>query len=125
MLGAQPAARHHQAGAIPPGVDQPEVYRQRSGGAILPEGTSWVEATAELRKAYVPHPELNPALAGRDKNCGDAELVQRARRAGAVVWGKTNVPLMLGDWQTYNAIYGTTYLLGIAFGAVVVVMMPT
>ncbi|MFL6689266.1 MAG: amidase family protein [Alphaproteobacteria bacterium] len=50
----------------------------------------------------------NPALAGRDKNCGDAELVQRARRAGAVVWGKTNVPFMLGDWQTYNAIYGTT-----------------
>jgi hypothetical protein len=31
----------------------------------VPEGISWVEATAELRKAYVPHPELNPALAGR------------------------------------------------------------
>jgi len=54
-----------ERGTIPPGVDHPEVYRQRSGGAILPEGTSWVDATAQLRKAYVPHPELNPALAGR------------------------------------------------------------
>jgi phthalate 4,5-dioxygenase oxygenase subunit len=52
-------------GTIPPGVDQPDVYRQRSGGIILPDGTNWVEATQELRKAYVPHPELNPALAGR------------------------------------------------------------
>jgi phenylpropionate dioxygenase-like ring-hydroxylating dioxygenase large terminal subunit len=51
--------------ALPPGVDHPEVYRQRSGGVILPEGTNWVEATHELRKAYVPHPELDPALAGR------------------------------------------------------------
>jgi amidase len=49
-----------------------------------------------------------PPFAGRDKNCADAELVARARGAGAVVWGKTNVPLMLGDWQSYNAIYGTT-----------------
>src|SRR5437870_13398526 len=54
-----------ERGTIPPGVDHPEVYRQRSGGAVLPEGTSWVEATAELRKAYVRHPELNPALSGR------------------------------------------------------------
>jgi phthalate 4,5-dioxygenase oxygenase subunit len=54
-----------QDGTVPPGVDQPEIYRQRSGGIILPEGTNWVEATQELRKAYVPHPELNPALAGR------------------------------------------------------------
>ena len=54
-----------ERGTIPPGVDHPEVYRQRSGGVIVPEGTNWVEATAELRKAYVPHPELNPALAGR------------------------------------------------------------
>jgi hypothetical protein len=54
-----------ERGTIPPGVDHPEVYRQRSGGVIVPEGISWVEATAQLRKAYVAHPELNPALAGR------------------------------------------------------------
>jgi len=27
---------------------------------------------------------------------------------GAVVYGKTNVPLMLADWQSFNDIYGTT-----------------
>lgn len=49
-----------------------------------------------------------PPFASRDSNCADAELVARARGAGAVIWGKTNVPLMLGDFQSYNAIYGTT-----------------
>ena len=49
-----------------------------------------------------------PPFASRPKNCADAELVARTRAAGAVIWGKTNVPLMLSDWQSYNAIYGTT-----------------
>lgn len=38
----------------------------------------------------------------------DALAVQRLRAAGAVIFGKTNVPLMLADWQSFNAIYGTT-----------------
>jgi len=38
----------------------------------------------------------------------DALAVQRLKAAGAVILGKTNVPLMLGDWQSYNEIYGTT-----------------
>jgi amidase len=38
----------------------------------------------------------------------DAVAVRRLKAAGAVVIGKTNVPLRLYDWQTYNAIYGTT-----------------
>jgi phthalate 4,5-dioxygenase oxygenase subunit len=54
-----------ERGTVPPGVDHPEVFRQRSGGIILPEGTNWVAATEELRKAYVTHPELDPAKAGR------------------------------------------------------------
>ena len=37
-----------------------------------------------------------------------ALAVERAERAGAVVLGKTNVPLNLGDWQSYNEIYGVT-----------------
>jgi amidase len=28
--------------------------------------------------------------------------------AGAVIFGKTNVPLSLAEWQSYNEIYGTT-----------------
>jgi amidase len=38
----------------------------------------------------------------------DAVAVARLKAAGAVVLGKTNVPLMLADMQTYNAVYGTT-----------------
>ena len=38
----------------------------------------------------------------------DAVSVTRVKAAGAVVLGKTNVPVALGDWQSYNDIYGTT-----------------
>jgi amidase len=38
----------------------------------------------------------------------DAVVVARVRAAGAVVLGATNVPLALGDLQTYNDLYGTT-----------------
>lgn len=38
----------------------------------------------------------------------DALAVQRLTAAGANVFGKTNVPIRLADFQSYNAIYGTT-----------------
>ncbi len=38
----------------------------------------------------------------------DSVVVERLRAAGAVVFGKTNVPFALGDLQSYNAIYGST-----------------
>jgi amidase len=38
----------------------------------------------------------------------DALTVTRVKDAGGVILGKTNVPLGLGDWQSYNEIYGTT-----------------
>ncbi len=38
----------------------------------------------------------------------DSVVVERLRTAGATLFGKTNVPLNLGDFQSYNAIYGTT-----------------
>jgi amidase len=38
----------------------------------------------------------------------DALAVTRVKAAGAVVLGKTNVPLSLADWQSYNDIYGST-----------------
>ncbi len=47
--------------------------------------------------------------AGKDwRPQDDAILVRRAKAAGAVIAGKTNVPLALADWQSYNDIYGTT-----------------
>jgi amidase len=38
----------------------------------------------------------------------DALAVARFRAAGAVVFGKTNVPSYLADWQSFNPVYGTT-----------------
>ena len=38
----------------------------------------------------------------------DALSISRVKHAGGVILGKTNVPLGLGDWQSYNDIYGTT-----------------
>jgi amidase len=38
----------------------------------------------------------------------DALPITRVKDAGGVILGKTNVPLGLGDWQSYNDIYGTT-----------------
>lgn len=37
-----------------------------------------------------------------------ATAVQRLVDAGAIIFGKTNVPVSLADWQTFNPVYGTT-----------------
>jgi amidase len=39
----------------------------------------------------------------------DALAVARVKAAGANVFGKSNVPLLLADWQSFNAVYGTTH----------------
>jgi phenylpropionate dioxygenase-like ring-hydroxylating dioxygenase large terminal subunit len=51
-------------GLLPPGVEDPSVYAVRSGGAVLPRGVNWVEATAELRKAFATHPGLSRDVLG-------------------------------------------------------------
>ena len=38
----------------------------------------------------------------------DAVAIQRLKAAGAVIFGKTNVPIWLADFQSYNVLYGTT-----------------
>ena len=37
----------------PPGVDNPELYRRRSGSIILPREADWLQATQHLR-----HPDV-------------------------------------------------------------------
>jgi phthalate 4,5-dioxygenase oxygenase subunit len=61
MLAAARALRDD--GTIPPGVDNPDFYRQRSGGVILRRSVDWWDATRELRKAFVQHEDVRP-LAG-------------------------------------------------------------
>jgi len=55
-----------------------------------------------------------PTTWGLEKRKGNiarqhAVVVQRLLDAGATVWGKTNVPVLLADWQTHNPVYGTTH----------------
>jgi len=38
----------------------------------------------------------------------DADTVHRLREAGAVIFGKTNVPAGVSDWQSYNELFGVT-----------------
>ena len=49
----------------------------------------------------------HPALAKRVPRA-DATAVGRLRAAGAVIVGHTNVPLLLNDFQTNNALFGRT-----------------
>jgi amidase len=48
-----------------------------------------------------------PHLGGH-KALSDAVAIRRLEQAGAIVFGKTNVPVGLGDWQSYNPVYGAT-----------------
>ena len=49
------------------------------------------------------HPEFRDKIAPKD-----ALLVKRLKAAGAIIIGKTNVPVDLTDWQSFNPIYGRT-----------------
>jgi amidase len=45
----------------------------------------------------------------KDNIAGEDDLVaQRLESSGAIIFGKSNVPLRLMDFQSYNDIYGTT-----------------
>ncbi len=46
--------------------------------------------------------------AADSKAAEDAVVVQRFKAAGAHFLGKTNVPVALGDFQSYNPVYGQT-----------------
>jgi hypothetical protein len=50
MLNAARALR--EDGVTPPGVEQPNVYRQRSGWVHLPEGVDYWEETRYMREAF-------------------------------------------------------------------------
>jgi hypothetical protein len=50
------------AGTTPPGVDNPEAYRVRSGSCVLPKNVDWLEATRDLRQAFVEHTDLDRSV---------------------------------------------------------------
>ena len=88
--------------------------RAREADAALARGESWgplhgvpVTVKESFNIAGLPTTFGNPIWKNNipDHN---AVLVDRLLAAGAVIYGKTNVPFMLADSQSYNDIYGTT-----------------
>ena len=77
------------------------------GERVLDVGCGRGEAAISLGADLGPTGEL----VGIDASAamwGDADVVRLLRRAGAIVWAKTNVPYYAGDHQTYNDVYGVT-----------------
>lgn len=48
-------------------------------------------------------PQLSQHIAKQD-----ADVVQQMQKAGAIIFGKTNIPALAMDVQTYNKVFGTT-----------------
>ncbi len=54
-------------------------------------------------------PSTRGHLSAKDQLLARSAIaVRRLEAAGAVIFGKTNVPVDLADWQSYNPVYGTT-----------------
>ncbi len=55
----------------------------------------------------------SPSTSGYEELAGwrpsaNSVVTQRLLDAGAVIYGKTNIPVGMADWQTFNPLYGTT-----------------
>ena len=54
-------------------------------------------------------PSTRGHMAAKNHRAGASCIaVRRLETAGAVIFGKTNVPVDLADWQSYNPVYGAT-----------------
>jgi amidase len=88
--------------------------RAKQADEALAGGRPWgalhgVPVTIKESFAYQGSPNTWGLPALKDANSPrSAVAVERLESAGAILAGKTNVPVMLGDWQSYNPIYGTT-----------------
>lgn len=93
---------------------EPARKRCREADAATARGESWgplhglpvtvkdAIATADIRST-------GGAMALRDHvPTTDAPAVAALKSAGAIVFGKTNLPEWSGDWQSFNEMFGTT-----------------
>jgi amidase len=88
--------------------------RARAADAALAKGEVWgplhgvpMTIKESYNVAASPTTWGDPALKHNVTETS-ALAVERFEKAGVVLFGKTNVPLRLADWQSYNAIYGTS-----------------
>jgi amidase len=88
--------------------------RARAADAALSRGEVWgplhgvpMTVKESFNLAGLPTTWGNPLW--KDNIAADnAVVVDRLLAAGAVIYGKTNVPLLLMDAQSFNEVYGTT-----------------
>ncbi len=90
------------------------LQRAKAADTALTKGESWgpLHGLPMTVKESFNVPGL-PTTWGHEAMKGNiakepAVTVQRLQDAGAIVFGKTNVPVQLSDWQTFNPVYGTT-----------------
>src|SRR6202045_3863162 len=88
--------------------------RARAADAALARGESWgplhgvpMTVKESFNVEGLPTTWGNPDWKNNIA-AANAVLVERLLMAGAIIFGKTNVPLMLQDAQSYNEVYGTT-----------------
>jgi len=88
--------------------------RAREADAALARGEFWgalhgVPMTVKESYNVAGLPTTWGAPAFKDNVASEsAVVVERLESAGAIVFGKSNVPLLLMDFQSYNEVYGTT-----------------
>lgn len=88
--------------------------RARAADEALARGECWgplhgVPMTIKDSIEVVGMPTTSGAPELREHRAAEnAPAAQRAIDAGAVVFGKTNLPIYAGDFQSYNAVYGRT-----------------
>ncbi len=97
-------------------VERIDAARRRAADAdaVTIAGESWgplhgVPMTIKEAWAWMDTPSTSghPHLVDWRPERND-EAVQRLLDAGAVIYGKTNLPVSMADWQTFNPVYGTT-----------------
>ncbi|HSJ97558.1 MAG TPA: amidase [Myxococcota bacterium] len=88
--------------------------RARAADEATARGETWgllhglpITIKDSIEVAGMPCTSGAPALA-RHVPAATAPAAQRLIDAGAVVFGKTNLPLYAGDFQSYNDVHGTT-----------------
>jgi amidase len=88
--------------------------RAREADRALAKGESWGSfhgVPITVKESYGMEGVATSAGVPQYKNFRpkqNAVAIDRILRAGAIIVGKTNVPVMLADLQSYNTIYGTT-----------------